>query len=163
MLTGIEVIQTVSQHAHGFIAAGECLAVRHDVHSVGKSAHDKHVRRELLQVGDEAADEVFAVRCAVAGSHDVDDALLVEIGVAFIEEDEGCVIAVFEALRIAVVVHRNGFYSVAYVVLQFFLSAFSGFFAVLDSAHEFIRGIGEDVSEVVLVLQDERGGAYLSV
>ena len=99
----------------------------------------------------------------LAGSYDVDDALLVEVGVAFIEEDERCVIAVFEALRIAVVVHRNGFYSVAYVVLQFFLSAFSGFFAVLDSAHEFIRGIGEDVSEVVLMLQDERSGAYLSV
>ena len=99
----------------------------------------------------------------MAGSYDVDDALLVEVGVAFIEEDEGCVIAILEALRIAVVVHRNGFYSVAYVVLQFFLCAFSGFFAVLDSAHEFIRGIGEDVSEVVLMLQDERSGAYLSV
>ena len=163
MLTGVEVIQTVSQHAYGFVAVGECLAVRHDIHSVGKSAYDEHVGRELLQVGDEAADEVFAVRRAVAGSHDVDDALLVEVGVAFIEEDEGCVIAVFEALRIAVVVHRNGFYSVAYIVLQFFLSAFSGFFAVLDSAHEFIRGIGEDVSEVVLMLQDERSGVYLSV
>jgi tRNA-dihydrouridine synthase B len=84
-------------------------------------------------------------------------------GAAPLTVDEGCVIAVFEALRIAVVIHRNGFYSVAYVVLQFFLSAFSGFFAVLDSAHKFIRGIGEDVSEVVLMLQDERGGAYLSV
>ena len=43
VLTGIEIIQAMRQHTYGFVAAGECLAVRHDIHSVGKSAYDEHV------------------------------------------------------------------------------------------------------------------------
>ena len=61
-----------------------------------------------------------------------------------------------EQLTKAVGIAKGSFY-------KFYESKEMAFFAVLDSAHEFIRGIGEDVSEVVLMLQDERGGAYLSV
>ncbi len=122
VLAGVEVVQAMSQYAHGFIAAGECLSMRHDVHAIGQAAHDQDTRRELLQVGDEAADEVFAVRSAVAGSHDVDDSLLVEVGVAFVEEHERGIIAILESLRIAVVVHRYRFDTISYVVFQFFFS-----------------------------------------
>ena len=78
MLAGIEVIEAMSQYAHGFVAAGERLSVRHDVYAIGQAAYDEHPRGELLQVGDEAANEVFAVRGAVAGSDDVDYPLLVD-------------------------------------------------------------------------------------
>ena len=95
----------------------------------------------------------------MAGSHDVDNALLVEISVAFVEEHEWGVITVFVSLRIAVIVHRYRFDTISYVVLQFYLGSLSSLVAVLDSVHEFIRGIGQDVSQVVLMLKDERGGA----
>ena len=163
VLTGVEVVEAMSQNAHGFIAAGERLSMSHDIHTISQAAHYQDTRGELLQVGDKAADEVFAVRGAVAGSHDVDDSLLVEVGVAFIEEHERRIIAILESLRITFVVHRYRFYTISYVVFQFFFGAFSGLVAVLDSVHEFIRGIGEDVSKVILMLQDERGGAHLSI
>jgi len=163
VLTGVEVVEAVSQNAHGFIAVGERLSMSHDIHTISQAAHYQDTRRQLLQIRNEAADKVFAVRSAVAGSHDVDDSLLVEVGVAFIEEHERRIIAILESLRITFIVHRYRFDTISYVVFQFFFGAFSGLVAVLDSVHEFIRGIGQDVSEVVLMLQDERGGAHLSV
>ncbi len=33
---GVEVIKTMSQHAYGFVAVGEGLAVCHDIHAVGQ-------------------------------------------------------------------------------------------------------------------------------
>ena len=126
------------QHAHGFIAAGECLSMRHDIHAISQTAHNQNTRRELLQVGDEATDKVFAVRGAVAGSHDVDDSLLVQVGVAFIEEHKRRIIAILESLRITFIVHRYRFDAVSYIVFQFLFGAFSGVVAVLDNVHEFI-------------------------
>ena len=163
VLAGIEVIEAMSQYAHGFVAAGERLSVRHDVYAIGQAAHDEHTGGELLQVGDEAADEVFAVRGAVAGSDDVDDPLLVEVGVAFIEEHQRGVVAILESLGIAVVVHRYRLYAVSDVVFQFYFCAFARLVAVLEGVHKLIRGIWEEASDVVSMLHDERGGACSSV
>ncbi len=35
VLAWVEVVETMSQYAYGFVAAGECLAMSHDIHAIG--------------------------------------------------------------------------------------------------------------------------------
>ena len=35
VLARVEVVEAMSQYAHGFVAAGECLAMSHDIYAIG--------------------------------------------------------------------------------------------------------------------------------
>lgn len=99
----------------------------------------------------------------MAGAHDVDYALLVEVGVALVEEHQRRVVAFLQSLGVAVVVHRDRLDAVTQVVFQLHLGPLACLVAGLQGLDELVGGIGQDVAYVVLVLQDERGGAYLSI
>ena len=80
MTAGIDLVQAVSQHADGVNAIGQRLLVGTDIHTIGQATDDEHLRAQPFHVGHEAADEVLAVGGTLAGSHNIDDAPLVQVG-----------------------------------------------------------------------------------
>ena len=109
----VEVVQAMCKYAHRLISLVEGLSMRQDIYSVCQTAHNEYLRTELPEVAHEAADEVLAIRSAVASAHDVDDSLLVEVGIALVEEHERRIVAFLQTLGIAVVIHTDGFYAIA--------------------------------------------------
>ncbi len=134
----VEVIQSMSQYAHRLVAIYQGLAMRHDIYAIGKAAHDKHLGRELLEVGDEATDAILAVRGAVAGAHDVDYSLLVEVGIALVEEHQWGIVAFLQALWIALVVHADRLDAIFQVVFQFHFSSLPCLVSVLQGVDELV-------------------------
>ena len=86
MTRRIKVIESVGQYAHRLITLLKSIAVGTDVNAVSQSTDDENLRTPLLQPFDETAHEVLAIDRAMTGTHNVDNALLVEIGSTFIEK-----------------------------------------------------------------------------
>ena len=104
----IEIVESMSKYGHGLVSVLERLPVGVDVNTIGHSAHHEHMWAKLAQVGNELSDKFLSVDSAVASAHDVDYSLLIEVGVAFVEQKQGGVVALFESLRIVCIVQGNG-------------------------------------------------------
>ena len=92
VLTGIDRVQPVGQHADGLIADGQCLTMGADVDAVGQSANDEHLGAQLLQVCQKTSNEVTAVNSATAGAHQVDDMMLIQVSIAYVVQNERCIL-----------------------------------------------------------------------
>lgn len=86
MTRRIKVIESVGQYAHRLITLLKSVAMGTDVNTVSQSADDEDLRTPLLQPFYETAHEILAIDRAMTGTHDVDNALLVEVGCSFIEK-----------------------------------------------------------------------------
>ena len=150
----------MGQHAHGVEARGQCLAVGTDVDAVGQSADDEHLGAQLPQVGDEAAHQVLPVGGAVARAHDVDDARLVQVGIAFIIEHEGRVGHTRAAAADSRLVVEGQRLDVVLVdELHLGSCPFQGVVPVLQRLDKTRGAVGHDVADVVAVLIDGTGAA----
>lgn len=114
----------MSQDADGFIPAGQGLPVCSDVYSIGQSADDKKTGAHRLQAGDQFMDEILTVGCTVAGADNGDDTGLVEVGSAFIEQDQRGVIYVFQPLGVLRIIQGENLNTVFLVIFQFGFSPF---------------------------------------
>ena len=107
MARRIDLVQPVSQHAYRLEALLQGVAMGTDVDAVGQSADYQHVGAQLAQVGDEAAHQVLSVAGAMARPHDVDDALLVQVGRALVIDDNRCIRTLAEPSRIVGIGERQ--------------------------------------------------------
>ena len=145
------------QHAHSLKALLERLAVGTDVYAVSQSAHDEHARTQLSQVGDKAAYDVLSVDRAAARAHDVDDALLVEVGIALVVEHQRRVGAVVESLRIVAAAIAEHPYAMLHGPRILYLGTMGGVAAVAESLYQPGRGVGHQLAYVGAMLHDGRG------
>ena len=85
MRIGVEIVEPMRQDSNGIEAVLQCIPVGLNIHTIGKSAHDKGVRAELFQVCCEPTDKVLTVNRATSRAHNADDAPAIEVGGALIE------------------------------------------------------------------------------
>ncbi|EDY97411.1 hypothetical protein BACPLE_00201 [Phocaeicola plebeius DSM 17135] len=84
----VDAVQTVSQYTHGVESVGQCLAVGMDVDAVSQSAHYQHVGKQGAEFLHETLAEAFAVVGGIACAYDAQDVPAVQVGRAFVEQDE---------------------------------------------------------------------------
>ena len=144
----------MSQYADGVIADSEGLTVGADVDAVCQSADDEHVGTQLLQATDELTDEVLAVGGTAPRADDVDDATLVQVGIALIVEHDGCVRTFAQTGGIAFVVQRQGMDAVLGDELHLGGGALQGVVPVFHGFDEARCGFGDDVANVVALFVD---------
>ena len=145
---------TVSQHAHGLVALLQGIAVGVDIDAVGQTANDEHLGAQRLQIFNEPTHEIVAIGRAVACAYDADDALLVEIGGATVEEHERCVAAFAQPLRVLRVGQGERFDAIALVVSHLSLCPGQGFVDMGEALHQSRCGIGHHVADIVAMGDD---------
>lgn len=84
----VDAVQTVSQYAHGVESVGQCFAMGMDVDAVSQSAHYQHVGKQGAEFLHETLAEAFAVVGGIACTYDAQDVTAVQVGRAFVEQDE---------------------------------------------------------------------------
>ena len=88
----------------------------------------------------------------MACSHDIDHPFGIEVGIAFIEEYERCVVAFFQPLRIVVVGYQQHLYAVGSRIFQFLLRSLLQWGDVFKRVGETLRTVGHDVEYVVMMV-----------
>jgi hypothetical protein len=66
MVMRIDLVQSVGKHPYRLIAVLQSLPVHMDIHAIGKTADNEHVRAQLSQDTDEAAYQLLTVRRALS-------------------------------------------------------------------------------------------------
>ena len=89
----------------------------------------------------------------MACSHNIDDPFLVQVCRSFIKEHQRCIIAVAQSLRVSFVAHTERSNAIFQVIFQLHLSPAPCLVTVFQRFHEFRRGIRQNVSDMVFVLE----------
>ena len=154
----VEVVEAVGQYAYGLKPLFECIAMCSDVHTVSQSAHHEHtIAAYLAQTVDEVPHDILPVDSAMARTHDVDDAYLVEVCRPFIIKDERSVGAFGESLGVCVVTPAENSHPVLLCPLVFLFGTVDMRLAVAYAFHQFWGGIGYDLTHVFAVVDDGCG------
>ena len=100
----VDAVQAVSQYTHRVEPVGQRLAVGMDVDAVSQSAHYQHIGKQGAEFLHETLAEGFAVVGGIACAYDAQDVPAVQVGRAFIEQDERGIGTFAEAGRVGFVV-----------------------------------------------------------
>ena len=110
--------------------------MRMDIHAVGHSTYDEHPWASSPQVVDELMDEILSVGGAMPCSHYIDHPLLVQVGRAFVEQHQWCIVALFESLRVATVVQGDGLNLMSQIIFPFRFCPFQCLPDILQSCYQ---------------------------
>ena len=163
VVTGIDGVQPVGQNANGVHAARQRLAVGADVDAIGQSADDEHVGTELAQTTDETTGKVLAIGRAATGADDADDALTVQVTVAFIVEDDGRIVTLAQTGGVVLVGQRQRTDAMLGDERHLCCCPLQRFVPVLQRLDETRGAVGNDVADVLAMLIDGLRTAQLPV
>ena len=107
MTGGIDFIQTMRQHTHRLIAIVHRFLMGTDIHAVGQSADDEHLRAHLLQISDKMANQVHAIGGTMTSAHDIDNTALVQVSRSHVIHQDGRIGTLSQALRITLITQQQ--------------------------------------------------------
>ena len=155
MTVRIDLIESVSQDTHCWIAIGQCLTMGMDIDTISQTTDNQYLRTITVQILDEMANQVLSIGGAMTGANDTDDSRLVQIGITFIIEDDRGIRTFRQALGIVLFSQCEGTDTIRLHILELGFCPFHRFIPVFQGFHQTRGAVLQDVSNVMTMLKDK--------
>ena len=115
---GINAVEPVRKYSHSGKTCGKCAAMGVDVYAVSQSAHNNRIGSQSGKVAGERSAYFPAVFGAMACAYNRYYSSRIEIGVAFVEQNERRVVTSFQPRGIVGVAKAETLYSFGFPTRQ---------------------------------------------